>query len=107
MDIAKSELLRDEEAPALPIAFHADQRVLAEHGRTVLRRDHVDASGVAATPASTTLRPPSTTTSSMACCRFRGHRDKVFMKLENLYDEKSVQPRVQAGSGGVDNETWR
>ncbi|WP_299870990.1 hypothetical protein, partial [uncultured Sulfitobacter sp.] len=26
----------------------------------------------------------------MACCRFRGHRDKVFMKLENLNDEKNV-----------------
>ena len=26
----------------------------------------------------------------LACCRFRGHRDKVFMKLENLYGEKDV-----------------
>jgi len=31
------------DAPALPPAFHADQRVMAEHGRTVPRRDHVTA----------------------------------------------------------------
>ncbi len=44
---------------------------------------------------------------ALACCWFCGHRDKMFMKLENLDDEKSIQPRVQAGSGGVDNEAWR
>lgn len=43
----------------------------------------------------------------LACCQFCGHRDKVFMKLEDLHDEKSFQPRVQAGSGGIGNEAWR
>ncbi|WP_207020961.1 hypothetical protein, partial [Salipiger abyssi] len=42
-------------------------------------------------------------TLELACCRFRGHRDKVFMKPEKLHDEKSIQPRVQAGSGGTDH----
>ena len=27
---------------------------------------------------------------SVACCRFRGHEDKVFMKLENVDGEKSI-----------------
>ena len=34
---------------------------------------------------------------AMACCRFRGHRVKVFpMKLERMNATKEVQPRVQA-----------
>jgi hypothetical protein len=40
----------------------------------------------------------------VARCRFRGHREKVLVKLENLDDEKDVQPRVETGSGGVDSE---
>ncbi|WP_342588647.1 DUF6678 family protein [Neorhizobium huautlense] len=33
----------------------------------------------------------------LACCRFRGHRVKVFpMKLERMNATKEVQPRVQA-----------
>ena len=31
---------------------------------------------------------------SVSCCRLRGHRDKVFMRLENSDDEKSLEPRV-------------
>jgi hypothetical protein len=32
----------------------------------------------------------------MACCRFRGHEDKIVtMELESGYDETEVQPRVQ------------
>ena len=30
----------------------------------------------------------------MSCCRFRGHRDKVFMKLEDSDDEKELQPGI-------------
>jgi hypothetical protein len=31
-----------------------------------------------------------------ACCRFRGHRDKVLTELESGNAKKEVQPRVQA-----------
>ena len=32
----------------------------------------------------------------LACCRFRGHEDKIVtMELESGYDETEVQPRVQ------------
>lgn len=30
----------------------------------------------------------------LSCCRFRGRRDKVFMKLEDSDDEEELQPRV-------------
>ncbi len=36
----------------------------------------------------------------MACCRFRGHEDKIVtMELESGYDETEVQPRVQDRGG--------
>ena len=32
---------------------------------------------------------------TVACCRFRGHEDKIVTKeLESGYDETEVQPRV-------------
>lgn len=35
----------------------------------------------------------------MSCCRFRGHRDKVFLELEDGDATTEVQPRVQARGG--------
>src|SRR5690606_24220672 len=36
----------------------------------------------------------------VACCRFRGHEDKIVtMGLESGYDETEVQPRVQDRGG--------
>ena len=32
----------------------------------------------------------------LSCCRFRGHRDKVFLELEDGDATTEVQPRVQA-----------
>ncbi len=32
----------------------------------------------------------------LSCCRFRGHRDKVFMEPEGDDATTEVQPRVQA-----------
>ena len=45
------------------------------------------------------MKQTSGPTTKVACCRFRGHDDKIVtLKLEDA-DEAEVQPRVQAGGG--------
>ncbi|WP_411892057.1 FRG domain-containing protein, partial [Yoonia sp. SDW83-1] len=67
--------------PLAATAVRNNPRIQMQQG--VFTVSHKDLSGLDKLP------------NTVACCRFRGHRDKVFMKLENLHDEKSVQPRVQ------------
>ena len=55
------------------------------------------------------LRRRKDHTLDLACCRFRGHEDKIVtMELEIGYDETKVQPRVQdrgSKADGVDAAT--
>ncbi|USU07874.1 glutathione S-transferase N-terminal domain-containing protein [Sphingomonadaceae bacterium OTU29MARTA1] len=46
--------------------------------------------------AKSTVEPPIVERSMVSCCRFRGHRDKVFLELEDGDATTEVQPRVQA-----------
>ncbi len=44
----------------------------------------------------------------LACCRFRGHEDKIVtMELERSDEETNVQPRVQGGGGEAGNGARR
>ena len=43
----------------------------------------------------------------VSCCRFRGHRDKVFLELESWNATKEVQPGVQARGCSVGEGSGR
>ncbi|WP_217629794.1 hypothetical protein, partial [Paracoccus chinensis] len=48
------------------------------------------------TEVDTLPQPPKRPSHALACCRFRGHEDKIVTKgLEITHDETEVQPRVQ------------